>query len=214
MNLETVLQSLSGSSALWGPFGMLLLCGLGLPVPEDIVLLAAGFLGAENSIPLMKVIVVMYVGILLGDGIVYSVGRYFGRGVLQTKVGRFFIKEESLGKAESYFTKYGSGVIFVGRFLPGLRAPIFFSAGILRFRVFHFFFMDGLAALVSAPFFVWIGHWAHQKYAENLGELQGTLGRTKLIVGIVVAVVGLLAIIFWRRKNRPKKNLATSQEGV
>lgn len=214
MNLETILDSYSGDSALWGPFSLLLACGMGFPVPEDIVLLAAGFLGAENGLPLFRVIAIMYVGILLGDGIVYSLGRFFGRGIIKTKIGRYLIKEASLVRAEDAFKKYGRGVIFVGRFLPGLRAPIFFSAGALRYQFLRFFIMDALAALVSAPLFVWVGHWAAETYAEDLSALQSTLGRTKIFMGALILVLAMGIIFYWRKKHQKAKKLLSSPQDL
>jgi membrane protein DedA with SNARE-associated domain len=204
MELDQILAVSGASSALWYPFGLLLLCGLGLPIPEDIVLIAAGFLGAQNEVPLISIVVVMYFGILLGDTIVYCMGRFFGRNVLDTKLGSYLISAVRLQKAEQAFTKYGRWVVFVGRFLPGLRAPIFFSAGLLRFSVFGFWLMDGLAAIVSAPLFVWLGHWAWVRYANDLTEFQRALGQTKLYAGGVLLVVVLTAFFYW--KSRAKKN--------
>jgi membrane protein DedA with SNARE-associated domain len=212
MNLEQIIGNFSGASALWGPFGLLLACGLGLPVPEDIVLLAAGFLGAQNDIPFLRIVALMYMGILIGDCIVYSLGRFFGRRVLSSRIGRYLINQESLDRAEGAFTKYGRGVIFVGRFLPGLRAPIFFTAGLLRFEPLRFLFMDGLAALLSAPIFVWIGHWAAERYAEDLSQLQHTVGRTKLAILFLISLVAAALIFFWRKKNSKEKQVASARQ--
>lgn len=214
MKLDQIIEALGGASALWGPFGLLLLCGVGLPVPEDIILVASGFLGADNDLPLFRVMGVMYIGILLGDSLVYSMGRFFGRRILRTKIGSYMIGPGSLVKAEAAFKKYGRGVIFVGRFLPGLRAPIFFSAGLLRFSIFRFWLMDGLAALLSAPVFVWIGHWAWEKYAEDLSALERQIGHTKVWVTAFVVVVGLIGFFIARSKAKRDQEEAVAPEEV
>ena len=65
---ETLLDAFQGSPlALWGPLVLLLLCGLGLPVPEDIVLIAAGALGEMEGRSWLQVSVVMYLGVIGGD---------------------------------------------------------------------------------------------------------------------------------------------------
>jgi membrane protein DedA with SNARE-associated domain len=187
---------------------VLVFCGLGLPVPEDIVLIASGFLGAEEGTSLFKLIAVMYVGILIGDSIIYTLGRNFGRRVLGTRMGRWVITEDRLVKAEALFERYGTGVVFVGRFLPGLRAPVFFSAGLLRFSWPRFLIMDGFAAFVSAPLFVWLGHWAWSRYAEDLDLLDKTIGRTKMIMGLSALMIA--AIIFYWIRYRSRVKSASS----
>jgi membrane protein DedA with SNARE-associated domain len=183
-----------GSFALGIPFGTLILCGLGLPLPEDIVLFASGFAGARAGFSVAHVAAIMYFGILAGDTATYCLGRYFGRTALESRFGRFVFPTERKEKAENMFHKYGNWVIFVGRFLPGLRAPIFFTAGTMRYSIFKFLFMDGFAALVSAPLFVWFGHWAASKYASDSGELEKILGQSKMVV-LGAAVAGI--IVLW-----------------
>ena len=47
----------------------------------------------------------------------------------------------------------------VARFLPGLRAPTYFTVGHSRVPFWEFLLFDGLAALVSAPLWVCLGFW-------------------------------------------------------
>ena len=179
-----------------------MLCGLGLPVPEDIILVASGFLAEEYEHSLPVTASLMYCGILLGDGIIYLVGRHLGQRVLATRLGRWVVKPESLPRVEKLFHKYGSWVLFVGRFLPGLRAPIFLTAGTLRFPWIKFFAFDGLAALISAPLFVWLGHFAGERYAEDLHEINRTLGITKFVVPGIAVVVGISLFLLLRSRAR------------
>ena len=69
--LETLLKYFEGSPlSLWGPFFLLLLCGLGLPIPEDIVLLAAGALMVAHDlrIPVPDELSIMgFAGTLLSE---------------------------------------------------------------------------------------------------------------------------------------------------
>ena len=66
--LETLLDQFQGTPlSLWGPFAVLLLCGLGLPIPEDIVLIAAGALGVLDERSWIYVSAIMYAGVMGGD---------------------------------------------------------------------------------------------------------------------------------------------------
>jgi len=193
------------SLSLWGPFLLLQLCSIGFPMPEDIVLVTAGVLGAQNNIHVLKSMGLMYLGILIGDGIVFLAGKKLGYHLLETRIAKALIQPERFGKVQAMFLKWGKWVIFVGRFLPGLRTPIFFTAGTLRFSSLKFFAMDGFAALISAPLFVWFGHWAWKTFGDDFGKVEKTLGVTKIVFFIVVILAlggGLLNFLKQKKKTR------------
>ncbi len=196
--------------AQWGLFGVLILCGFGLPIPEDIILVTAGFLGAENGKNLLGTCVLMYFGIMIGDGLIFVGGRLFGFRLVNV-----FVRPEKRDRIQGLFKKYGSGVIFVGRFLPGLRTPIFFTAGTLHFSSWKFFFMDGTAALLSAPVFVWLGHKAQELYADDLHQLEKQLGKTQLyVVGGAIVLALIIFYQLWSRHKKQKKENPTHDESM
>lgn len=193
---ETLLKYFEGSPmSLWGPFFVLLLCGLGLPVPEDIVLVAAGALGEIDGRTWQQVSAVMYAGVMLGDSTIFFAGRFFGGRMRSSRWFQRYFSEKKQAKVEALFDRYHSWVLFVGRFLPGLRAPIFFTAGSTKVTFWKFFFFDGLAALISVPFFVWLGHSLWAKFKDDIVQLERALGRTQSYTMIVAAV--LLVIVGW-----------------
>jgi membrane protein DedA with SNARE-associated domain len=190
---------------LWGPFGLLLLCGLGLPIPEDVVLIVAGALGELDGRFWMKVSAVMYVGVLAGDSMIFFAGRHLGTRLLASSWLQRILPPAKQIKVEAVLGKYGSMALFIGRFLPGLRAPLFFTAGSMKVAYFKFIFFDGIAALVSVPLFVWIGHWLWAKFSEDLESLNETLERThaySLWFTIALVVTVISGIWVWTRKAR------------
>jgi membrane protein DedA with SNARE-associated domain len=203
---ETLLKYFQDSPfSLWGPFLVLLLCGLGLPLPEDVVLISAGALGEIDGRSWLEVSAVMYAGVMLGDSMLFFAGRFFG-GRLRSAVWfqRAFSPKKQT-KVEDLFERYQSWVLFVGRFLPGLRAPIFFTAGSTRVKFWKFFFFDGLAALISVPFFVWLGHWLWEKFKDDLVALEEALARTQTFTMITVTVIFLLVVAVGVKKFRQLK---------
>jgi membrane protein DedA with SNARE-associated domain len=101
---------------------------------------------------------------------------------------------------QAKFSRYGNRLMFVARFLPGLRSPIFLTAGMTRRVSFtRFFLLDGFAALISVPIWVYLGHYG----AQNHEWLLTWLGRSKVIVYVVVlAAIALVVRYFWRRSAR------------
>jgi membrane protein DedA with SNARE-associated domain len=136
-------------------FAILLLCGVGFPVPEDIPLIALGYLWHLEQTELVIALLVGFSGVLLGDSILYSIGRKFGPELFRHTILLRIFKPKRINRAKARMRKYGLWVIFVGRFLAGFRAIIFFTAGATRVPFKKFIIVDFLAAFVSIP--VWIG---------------------------------------------------------
>lgn len=213
---ETLLKHFVGSPwSLWGPFFVLLLCGLGLPVPEDIVLVSAGALGVLDGRTWIEVSVVMYAGVMTGDSIIFLAGRFLGQRLMATRWFQRYLSVKKQAKVEAQFERFGSMVLFVGRFLPGLRAPIFFTAGTLKTRYMKFFFFDGLAALVSVPFFVWLGAWIWVRFGDDIAQLDRALSRTHrytTMVALVVGAVLVLVILKQLRRIRAERDHSTEDK--
>lgn len=207
---ETLLRYFQHSPlSLWGPFMILILCGLGLPMPEDIVLLVAGALGVIDGRSWVEVSVLMYVGVMIGDSTIFFAGRFFGGKLREAAWFQRYFSAPKQAKVEHLFDRFHSFVLFFGRFLPGLRAPIFFTAGSMKVRYWKFFLFDGFAALVSVPFFVWLGHWLWLKFQDDIVALERALSQTKSYTLLVPMVIGaglLLAVkIWWRRIHTHKE---------
>lgn len=200
---ETLLKYFEGSPlSLWGPFIILLLCGLGLPMPEDIVLVTAGALGEIDGRSWLEVSALMYAGVMLGDSTIFFAGRFFGVRLRTSRWFQRFFSEKKQAKVEDLFDRYHSWVLFVGRFLPGLRMPIFFTAGSTRVKFWKFFFFDGLAALISVPFFVWLGHWLWAQFKDDIAQLDRALSRTQTYTMVVAGLLLVIAVWFVVRKVR------------
>lgn len=204
--LETLMKYFQGSPlALWGPFGVLILCGLGLPLPEDIVLISAGAMGQIDGRSWMSVSLLMYAGVMIGDSTIFLTGRFLGQRLLATRWFQRYLSPAKQERVEAYFHRFGSMVLFVARFLPGLRAPVFFTAGSMKVRYWKFVFFDGAAALISVPFFVWLGHWLWAEFHDDLEELDRVLARSQwytllVTIGIAVVVVGAIAVRIRRKR--------------
>lgn len=194
--------------SLWGPFIVLLLCGLGLPIPEDIVLITAGVLGQIDGRSWIEISALMYAGVLGGDTITFVAGRHVGGWVLTSRWFQRIFPPPKQAKVVDFFDKYGAMGLFIGRYLPGLRAPIFFTAGSMKMPLVKFLFFDGLAALISVPVFVWLGHWLWGKFHDDIEQFNRSLHKTNQYAGwvaLVIVAVAVIGFVIWRRKRRIRK---------
>jgi len=218
--LERIVDRLAGDSLHVGyavVFGVLVLCGFGLPLPEDIVLVTGGLLawrasdlaeatigGMLHDVGLLSMIGFGLAGILAGDSIIYLAGRKLGNRLAEFRPLRRIITPEKLTEAEKLLRRRGPLVVMIARFLPGLRAPTYFTVGHAKVPYWEFLLFDGAAATVSAPLWVCLGFY----FGSNIAEALRTASHFgHLILAAVLAVVGGLGIRWWlkRRSTRGQR---------
>jgi membrane protein DedA with SNARE-associated domain len=196
--LTHLLSDTQGVFAYATVFLILLACGLGVPLPEDISLILGGFLAHKGAASLPIMMFVGFAGILAGDSLIFHFGRKLGANVGR-KPGGFFariITPEKRAKVEGLFEKHGHKVVMIARFMPGVRAVTYFTAGSVGMSYWRFIFWDGLAALASAPMFVFLGF----HFGSELDYLIGQLKKSQTAVLIGLAVIGGLWFLWQRRK--------------
>lgn len=183
-------------------FSVLILCGFGLPIPEDVALVAGGVISGLGSTNVHTMFALCMAGVLLGDGMMFSLGYFFGEKLMRIKWIKKILSPERFMQIQEKFTKYGLWLIVAARFMPGLRSPIFVATGITR-RVsfFKFFMIDGFTSLISVPVWVYLGYFG----AANLDVLLDKIHKGQKIVLILVVLI-ILAIItkIWYTKFKKK----------
>ena len=189
-------------------FALLFACGLGLPMPEDIPLLAAGYFIALGKFQWGAVAVVAWLGIIGGDCVLYSFGRRYGLNITRVPfVGKHVTRERIL-RAEELFARWGIWVVAVGRMFAGIRGAMVVAAGATRYNFLKFVIADGLAALVSGGLFVALGYWAGIKLG-SISEMRQRIKNYEHWVFIVLGVaVAAVVSYYWWRRRRHKPPLA------
>lgn len=212
--LEHLVEMVGGSSLQVGyafVFVALVLCGFGLPMPEDIVLVAGGVLawmssplevasvrGMLHDEGLIGMVVVGLLGILAGDSVIFWAGRRFGHRVADFKPLRRIVTPEKLEKVEKLMRRRGNVVVVLARYLPGIRAPTYFTAGHARLPYWEFLLFDGVAASVSAPVWVCLGFW----FGSDIESAARQAQRFSHYILTGMAVVVLLLALRWLRSRR------------
>jgi membrane protein DedA with SNARE-associated domain len=182
-------------------FFVLLICGFGVPIPEDITLVSGGIIAGLGFADVHKMFLVGMLGVLLGDSTMFTLGRVFGERILNFPPIRRLLPPHRFAHVQEKFAKYGNWVLFVARFLPGLRSPIFVSAGMTRrISYLRLVMTDGAAALISVPIWVYLGYFG----ADNREWLMKWIerGQTGLMTFTGLLLVSLLG---WYLINRYKQ---------
>ena len=191
-------------------FFLLFLCGLGLPIPEDLPILIGGYFVAHGEMNVVTVAVLAWCGIMAGDCLLYRFGQNYGLNITKLPlVGKHFTPERII-KLERLFDQWGILVIALGRMIPGVRGAMVVAAGAIRFGFVRFFIVDGLAAIVSGGLFLWLG-WYLGRRLGTIEEIERkvTYYESTIIWSLVAAAVVLLAYLWWRhRKHRSITEIA------
>ena len=195
-------SNLEGVAAYATMFGVLLSCGLGLPIPEDLTLVTAGYLAYLENVGIYPAIFVCFLGVLSGDIILFMLGRKLGPRIFELPGIRFLVTPQRVEFAQAKLRKNARKVCFVARFLAGLRAPIFLSAGILGVKPATFISLDALAAMISVPALVYLGYYFGDEIELGLHYIR----RAEKYLMITLAVVGML-VVFNALRNRLRGHL-------
>ncbi len=171
-----------------------------MPFPEDSTLILCGFLISREIIRPGPAICVIYAGVLVADYFLYSVGKRYGRQVVDHKRFRRILSTERLARIEEKFRTRGVLVILLGRHLIGLRAQLFLAAGTMKMPAVKFLLADGVSALITISLMVGAG------YAGGYGmkTLERDIIKLRNVSAILIAILIALAILYryirYRRK--------------
>jgi membrane protein DedA with SNARE-associated domain len=197
------LQALQGLPAYALVFGLLVACGIGAPMNEDVVLLAAAALTLTGVMQPLPLIVVAWFGLIAGDALIFHWGYRYGARFLRHRWFARILPEPRLAAAQARVQRGGPASIFVIRFLPGIRTALFFAAGSLKIPYHTFFLFNGLAAAIELPLLVFGVRYIGGRWREILPALQQA--QVWLLLG-VIAVVLLIVVRHRRRAGaRPKE---------
>jgi membrane protein DedA with SNARE-associated domain len=142
---------------------LLVLGGLGLPVPEEAPIILAAVLSKNEQMWWPLALAACFVGVLLGDFVVYFLGYFHGERVLRLPLTRKFLTRAREAQIKGYFHRHGFKILILGRFAVGFRTAAYLTAGILKLPVLKLFLTDCFAASLSTLLMFGLGYvFAHQ----------------------------------------------------
>ena len=176
----------------------LTLTGIGLPVPEEVPIVAAGVASRAGAIHWYYALPACLIGALLGDSLMYAIGRFFGARILKEHPWwSGFLTPQRERTIEDLIQRHGIKAFFVARFLVGLRSPFYPTAGILRVKYRWFLFADLICATVVIGGFFGLSYFFGDRIFGLIRSAEA--GLTLVVVSCAVLAV---SAFFWFRKRR------------
>jgi len=202
--LESIIENLP----YLGLAAVLFLSGFGVPIPEDIPLIIGGYICGKGDADIYLMLPLAMFTILGTDYIIYLLGRRLGHTVPKIPIFRRYLSEARLARAAEAFHKHGGKVIFFVRFLPGLRAPVYFTAGTFKIPHWKMLLFDGSAALISVPVFMLLPYF----FVDRIDQVRKYIGQGQVIL-LVVIVLGIIGYLIYLCKRNQKNTANDSAAG-
>jgi membrane protein DedA with SNARE-associated domain len=200
MDLFERLITLFAENGYAAVFIALLLCGAGIPLPEDITLVAGGVIAGLGYANVHVMAAVTMVGVLLGDAAMFLLGHHYGEHMLQWRPIALLMPPRRYVKMQEKFERYGNRLMFFARFLPGMRTAVYITAGAThRVSFWRFLLLDGFAALISVPFWVYLGYFGANRREWLLMWMHRGQSSLWALGGVAFVV---LLVWWWRRRRK------------
>lgn len=203
---NVIVQSFITHYGYFALFVLSVLSSACIPIPSEV---AYGFAGAlctaavtgHVRFSLWAVIVVGTIGSLVGAVIAYEVGRSAGRTIVERWGKWLLLSTKDLDRAESWFERYGSASVLLGRVIPVVRSFISVPAGMAEMNRARF------AVLTTIGSAVWVALIAGLGYAagSNWKHVSGDFHASEYPI-IAVVVLGLAYGLWHRWRTVQREN--------
>lgn len=178
-----------------GIFLLMLLEGLLLPIPSEVVMAFGGYLAFKSALPseigipaFVLLLIAGSVGNMVGAYLAYLLGDYGGIPLI-IRYGRYFmLDKKSIDKTQEWFEKYGNSSVFLTRLVPVFRTFISIPAGIAKMNRGHFLLLTLLGAAIWDSILIYLGYLLGPNWNNIIDAFNKFTD---------VALVALAAIIVW-----------------
>jgi membrane protein DedA with SNARE-associated domain len=171
--------------------------GLGLPVPEEAPIILAGVLSHRGRMYWPLALGASFLGVLVGDFLVYFLGFWHGERVLSWRLTRRFLTLQREAQIKGYFHRHGVKILILSRFAPGFRTAAYLTAGILRLPTIKLLAADSVAAALSTSLMFSAGYFFTKWIEQSLEEM-----KRYAIVLLAAAVGGFLLYRYIKARLR------------
>jgi membrane protein DedA with SNARE-associated domain len=186
----------------------LILTGCGLPLPEEVAIIAAGVAAGRGALDPWGALAACLVGAIVGDSAMYFIGRRFGKGILERHpIWAKLINPKREKEIEGHLKKHGAKMILLARFLIGLRSPFYFAAGVLKANYLRFLITDTICALLVVSLFFGLTYFFGKQIWAWIHDVE-------LLVTIAVVLAIIFGVIIFFVHRRAKRLIETEAEGT
>ncbi len=171
----------------------------GLPIPEDLPLIGSGIAIHKGYANPILIFLVCYVAVVLGDLILFMMGRRLGSALFMKRWFRTRIPPKKIRKLQNSLEKRSFITIFIARHLFYIRSFTFLTCGAVKMNLTQFIINDCIAALISIPIMMSVGYLFSEHYEEILKTIKGA----EWVIGLVIILV-IFGLYFFKKYRKSK----------
>jgi len=145
---------------------------------------------------------ILILGVVVSDGLLYGMGRFWGPRLLETAWMKRLISPERHRRIEENFNKYGVLVLLFARFLPTIRSPVFIIAGVMRLPFKRFLLADGLYAIPGVSLLFVLAFWFGDTFRNLVQSFERRVNSAKPIL-ILLALAAAAAYLVYHFLRHP-----------
>jgi membrane protein DedA with SNARE-associated domain len=201
--MEAVVELLVHQGSYLLLFAALVVAGIGVPLPEDLVMISGAILAQRGITSLPVTVAVLAAGVFAGDTVLYFFSRRVGTAVYEWRLVKRVLPPARRKWIEEKIEKHGGLVVFCARHVAGFRGPTFALAAIHGISYPRFIFWDMLGTVISLPLWMGIG-WFFGDSIDQLMNHTATAERVVTVAAVGVVLLGLAihAVVNALRRRR------------
>jgi len=179
-----------------GLFALLMLGVVGLPVPDETLLVSTGYLVWLGRLHPVGAFLAALAGSWCGITVSYVIGRTLGLGFVH-RFGKYVhLTDERLALVHVWFDRSGSWALFFGYYIPGVRHFTAIVAGTTKVRLRHFLAYAWSGGLLWVTIFMSLGYWL----GDDAKRVVESAIEYPLYAALAVVVVAV-GYFLWRRRS-------------
>jgi membrane protein DedA with SNARE-associated domain len=168
-------------------------------MPEELPIVVGGALAGGDKAIWWIMLPVCIVAVIIGDSCLYFIGRWWGPRLLQYDwVRKHLLPPDRLRSIEQNFRDYGVRILLFARLTPGIRAPIFLTAGVTRLSLARFVLADGIYAIPGVSILFFLGYWFTERMVAFV-EQDVERVKSVIVLVVILAIAGYLLYRFLRK---------------
>ncbi len=198
--MSKALQEFVARFTYAGVLAALLLGSLGVPIPEEMPIAAAGILSHEGLARWWLALPVCLLGVLSGDVVLYWTGRRWGERVIGWRVVRWVLTAQRAEWLKEAYRQHAMKTVAMARHVVGLRAAAFLTAGMARVPFWKFILADAGAAALTVPFVFTLAYF----FTDQIGAILADVHRVErwlALIALIVLTGGVVVyVVRWNRR--------------
>ncbi|MCL4444846.1 MAG: DedA family protein [Thermoplasmataceae archaeon] len=194
-----------------GIFVLMMLEGMLLPIPSEVVMVFGGYLLYENELPPYSfapafaiLLIVGTVGNLVGALLAYLIGDKGGAEFVKLYGKKIGISEKTIDRVNLWFNKYGEVSVFVTRLVPIFRTFISIPAGLGRMKISKFISFTVIGMVIWDTILIYIGYTLGTRWNSILGI------SNNLTYAALAAAAIVLVVIYYMAKKSARNSTTAS----